>query len=175
MVNKNKYKKDESFFEFIHNQIMSMNNSKFFAGLVIISLNVASKFVTLKLSKTTETYLKYTFSRQILIFAMAWMATRDIYMALILTAVFVILADYLFNENSSFCCFTDDFKKHYLTIDNTNMTLNTSNDTNTGLRTIQNPPNENDIKHAMEILEQVKQQQDKNNQPNYITPFSVIK
>jgi hypothetical protein len=34
---------------------------------------------------------------------MAWMGTRDIYTALGLTAVFTILSDYLFNEESSLC------------------------------------------------------------------------
>jgi hypothetical protein len=34
---------------------------------------------------------------------MAWMACRDIYVALGLTAVFVILSDHLFNEESDYC------------------------------------------------------------------------
>jgi hypothetical protein len=42
--------------------------------------------------------MKWSISKQILIFAMAWMGTRDIYAALGLTAVFTILSDYLFNE-----------------------------------------------------------------------------
>ena len=149
---------------------MSMNNSKFFAGLVIISLNIASKFVTIKLSKTTETYLKYTFSRQILIFAMAWMATRDIYMALILTAVFVVLADYLFNEDSCFCCFSDDFKRHYLSIDANGPPSNTGTQPVPGP-----PPSEAEVKRAMEVLEQVKAQRERNSQPNYNTPFSAFR
>lgn len=169
-VKKTKVNDVTDFLEFIHGQIMSMNNSKFFAGLVIISLNIASKFVTIKLSKTTEMYLKYTFSRQILIFAMAWMATRDIYMALILTAVFVILADYLFNEDSRFCCFSDNFKKHYMKFDPSN------NENTTGTRPVDGPPpTADEIKRSMEILERVKQQQQKEQEPNYTTPFSFLK
>jgi hypothetical protein len=34
---------------------------------------------------------------------MAWMGTRDIYAALGLTAVFTILSDFLFNEESKLC------------------------------------------------------------------------
>ena len=34
---------------------------------------------------------------------MAWMASRDIYTALILTAIFIVLSEYLFNEDSSLC------------------------------------------------------------------------
>jgi hypothetical protein len=162
------------FFGFLHNQIMSMNNSKFFAGLVIISLNIASKFVTIKLSKTTETYLKYTFSRQILIFAMAWMATRDIYMALILTAVFVVLADYLFNEESRFCCFSENFKKHYMNL--TTITAPPPDGSVTGTRPLDGPPpTAEEIKKSIEILERVKEQQKKQEEPNYTTPFSFLK
>jgi hypothetical protein len=97
----------------VHEHIMNINNSKLFAGLMIITLNIASKFVTFKLGKTAETYLKYTFSRQILVFAMAWMGTRDIYIAAGLTIVFIILFDFLFNENSVFCVLPNDFKEYY--------------------------------------------------------------
>jgi hypothetical protein len=43
-------------------------------------------------------------SKQLLVFAMAWMGTRDIYTSLVLTAVFTILSDHLFNEESPYCC-----------------------------------------------------------------------
>ena len=49
-------------FTYVNNNITSLNNSKIFAGLMIIILNIASKFVTIKLSKTMESYLKHTFS-----------------------------------------------------------------------------------------------------------------
>lgn len=167
-----KNKTTDGFLDFIHGQIMSLNNSKFFAGLVIISLNIASKFVTIKLSKTTETYLRYTFSRQIIIFAMAWMATRDIYMALILTACFVVLADYLFNENSRFCCFSDKFKQKYLSMDGAAAAAAAP-----ATQTTPNPysPTEEEIKKSIAILEQVREQNKQKDTPNYNTPFSLLR
>ena len=89
--------------QFIHGNIMHLNNSKFFAGVVMILLNIGSKFISVNFSKSTEEYLKFTLSKQILVFSMAWMATRDIYTALVLTAVFIILSEHLFNEDSYFC------------------------------------------------------------------------
>jgi hypothetical protein len=83
---------------------------------MIITLNIASKFVTIKLSKSMEAYLKYTFSRQILVFAIAWMGTRDIYVALAITIMFIILMEYLFHEESAFCCLTDEFKDYHLSL-----------------------------------------------------------
>ena len=96
-------------FAYINQNILAMNQSKIFAGLVIIVLNVSSKFVNIKLSKSMEGYLKYTFSRDILVFAMAWMGTRDIYTALFITVLFSICANFLFNETSGFCCLPESF------------------------------------------------------------------
>lgn len=90
-------------FNFVNIHVTYLNNSKFFAGIVMILLNIGSKFITIQFSKSTEQYLKYSVTKQLLIFAMAWMGTRDIYNALGLTAIFTILSDYLFNEESSFC------------------------------------------------------------------------
>jgi hypothetical protein len=88
---------------YINHHIMYLNNSKFFAGVIMILLNVGSKFITIQFSKSTEEYMKWTVSKQLLVFSMAWMGTRDIYAALGLTAVFTILSEYLFNEESTFC------------------------------------------------------------------------
>ena len=88
---------------YFNNHIMYLNNSKFFAGVIMILLNVGSKFIQIQFSKSTEEYMKWTVSKQLLIFSMAWMGTRDIYISLGLTAVFTILSEYLFNEESSLC------------------------------------------------------------------------
>ena len=106
-----------SMFDGMHEKIMDINSSKIFAGLMIIVLNIASKFVTFRFGKTTEMYLKYTFSRQILVFAMAWMGTRDIYIATALTLLFIVVFDFLFNENSMFCILPKEFKEYYQNID----------------------------------------------------------
>lgn len=103
-------------FSLFHDNVKVMNNSKLFAGLMIIILNVSSKFVTIKLSKSMEAYLKYTFSRNILIFAIAWMGTRDIYIALGITVLFIVFMDYLLNEDSPYCCLPNDFTDYHLNL-----------------------------------------------------------
>ena len=86
----------------LNKQIMKLNDSRFFAGLIMIILNIGAKYVDLRLSKTQEAFLKYSLGREILIFAVIWMGTKDLYLSLLMTAVFMILADYLFNEESQF-------------------------------------------------------------------------
>ena len=88
---------------YLNHHVMYLNNSKFFAGVIMILLNVGSKFIQIQFSKSTEEYMKWSVSKQLLVFAMAWMGTRDIYTALGLTAVFTILSEFLFNEESQLC------------------------------------------------------------------------
>ena len=82
--------------------ISQINQSKLFAGLVMISLNIGSKYITISLSKSQEDFLKNAIGHQMLVFAMSWLGTRDIIYAVILTASFTMLTQYLFNETSMF-------------------------------------------------------------------------
>jgi len=93
----------QTILQYINEHIMYLNNSKFFAGIIIILLNIGSKLITIQFSKSTEAYFKLSITKQILIFGMSWMGTRDIYCAFILTAVFTILTEHLFNEESHLC------------------------------------------------------------------------
>ena len=107
----NFFKTISPYMKSLNNNILSLNNSKYFAGFIMIMLNIGSKFVSIKFSHTQETYLKYVITKQLLIFSIAWMGTRDIYMALILTAVFTVLSDYILNENSKLCILPESVKK----------------------------------------------------------------
>lgn len=107
----------KSYLAYLHENILSLNDSKFFAGIIMILLNVGSKFITMRFSKSQEAYLKLVLSRQLLIFSIAWMGTRDIYMSLLITAIFVILADFVLNEESKFCILPNNFKDFYKLLD----------------------------------------------------------
>ena len=102
---------------YVNHHVMYLNNSKFFAGVIMILLNIGSKFITIQFSKSTEEYMKWTVSKQLLVFAMAWMGTRDIYTALGLTAVFTILSEYLFNEESHLCIVPHKYRVLHKLID----------------------------------------------------------
>ena len=87
-----------------------LNDNKFFAGIIMLTMNIGSKYVSIELSKTQENYIKYSLGRQILVFAILWVGTKDIFTSLVLTAIFILLADYLFNENSKFCVIPNKYK-----------------------------------------------------------------
>jgi hypothetical protein len=93
------------------NTLYSLNDSKFFAGIVMLIMNIGSKYVVVELSRTQESFMKYTLGRLLLIFSILWIGTRDIVISLMLTAVFVLLVDYLFNENSRYCIIPEKYKE----------------------------------------------------------------
>jgi hypothetical protein len=127
----------------VFNVIGILNSSKYFTGVVMIMLNIGSRFVEIKLSDSMEQYIKYNIAREVLIFSMAWMSTRDIIVALILTAVFVILSDFLLNAKSNLCILPN--KQQYLKLD-------TNND---GII------NDIEINKAISLLEKAKKQKEK--------------
>jgi hypothetical protein len=136
---------------------LSLNNSKFFAGTLIILLNIGSKFINVQFSKSLEEYMKYSISKQVLIFAMSWMASRDIYTSLILTAVFTILSEHIFNEESKFCA----IPKKYRMLDKL---IDTNAD---GVLT------ENEISNAVSILERANKEKQKIKQRENLMKFNV--
>jgi hypothetical protein len=123
-------KKAKDFMKKINDNVTMLNGSKIFAGIMIIILQISSRFVTIRLSKTMESYLKYTFSKQILIFAIAWMGTRDIYIALIIAVIFSFISDVLCNEESQYCMLPNTFKDYHIQLaeekeeENTDITKN---------------------------------------------------
>jgi hypothetical protein len=133
-----------------------INSSVYFSGIMMLMLNIGSKYITIDLSKNQEQLLKNNIMRQVLIFSIIWIGTKDILVSLGLTAVFVILADYLFNEESSFCVIPDYMKRIEKAMDLTN----------------DNKVSELEIKRAMKILEKAKQDNHKANQGKLLEMFS---
>jgi hypothetical protein len=136
--------------------VLQLNSSKFFAGVIMILLNVGAKFITIQFSKSTEEYMKNTVSKQLLVFAMAWMGTRDIYAALGLTAVFTILSDFLFNEESALCVVPHKYRILHTLID-------TDGD---------GQVSETELAQAMSILEKANKEKKKLNQKKAFSDFN---
>jgi hypothetical protein len=139
--NKKTVSLDDGILNYLHHHVQVINNSKIFAGLMIITLNVVSKFANIKLSKTMESYFKYTFSRQILVFAIAWMGTRDIYVALFITCCFIVATEYLFHEESDYFILSEEFRDYHI-----------------GLLDNETEVTEEDVHKAKAILEKAKRQ-----------------
>jgi hypothetical protein len=89
--------------------VNNLNTNKLFIGIMMIFMNLGSRYIEIKLTKTQESLLKRA-AREILIFTIAFIGTRDIIISLIITAVFLILSKYVFNEHSKFNLIPDKLK-----------------------------------------------------------------
>ena len=98
----------------------SLNNSKLLFGLAMIVLNLLSKHIELGLSKSQEAYIKNAIGREILIFTILFINTRDIFLSILLTAAFVVLANTVFHEDSRFCLMTSKYKQLHNVLDTNN-------------------------------------------------------
>jgi len=106
--------------------------------------------------------MKYTVSKQLLVFAMAWMGTRDIYAALGLTAVFTILSEHLFNEESVFCIVPERYRVL--------KTLELSADTDGDGKV-----SETELAAAISVLEKAKREKQQQAQRQAYTKFDFEK
>ena len=143
----------------LHEWVNSLNTNMFFAGIMMLTLNIGSRYIQLNLSPSAESYLKYAITKEFLIFTIAWMGTRSIYVALTLTAAFIILSDYVFNDKSKFCMLPEKFKKLQSSID-----LNDDKIIS-----------ELEIKNAMEVLEKAKKQRENRIQLSYLSFYDNTK
>lgn len=94
----------------MHNFFHNLNTSTFFAGFIMIILNIGSRYINLDLKSSTESWIKYLMSKEVLVFAVSWMGTRSIYYALVITACFSIVVDHLMNVDSRYCVIPSKFR-----------------------------------------------------------------
>ena len=137
---------------FIERSLSKLNKSKLLLGIVMILINIGSKYVDLRFSKTQEQALRNGLARELIIFATVFMATHDMIISFMLTGTFVILAEYLFNEQSRFCIIPEQLNRIAMIID-------TNND---------NYISPTEEREAIEILKKAQKQKEKHRQAEFI-------
>lgn len=101
-----------------YNEVIGfLNTSPLLAGLAMLMLNIGSKYVEVGLSKSQEAALRAGLAREMLIFAIVYMGTKDIVLSIIMTASFIVLSDHFFNEKSSLCVCPSYLKKIRMEMD----------------------------------------------------------
>lgn len=119
---------------YLNYTIESLNNNKYFIGVMMVLLNVGSRYIFLELGKIHDDFFNQKIVRRILIFTVFFVATRDIIASVILSAFFILFFLELTHENSKLCIVpkkyikmnvtedgkvaVDEIKKAYLTLKN---------------------------------------------------------
>ena len=148
-----------SLFQKISYYLNYFNGNKFVVGLVILIMNVGSKYAVLEFSKSQEAYFRNIFTRQVIIFTTAWLTTQDVITSILITAAFIILADFLANPESDLCIIPDKYK--YL-----NKEIDTNNDKNI---------TQEEIDKATQILKKANDQNKQKAKQNYFDMFNKNK
>jgi len=97
-----------------------INKSSIIAGIAILVLNVGSKYVEMGFSNTQEAAMRAGLTREILIFSMVFIATKQFTLSVLMTSAFIVLANYIFNEKSRLCIMSKSFQRIAKQIDTNN-------------------------------------------------------
>jgi hypothetical protein len=76
--------------------IQTVNGSPMFAGIMMILINVGSRYITHEMSDNDEEYRQNILLRRLAVFAVCFVGTRDVILSTLLTAGYVVLATGLF-------------------------------------------------------------------------------
>ena len=138
--------------------INSLNTSPFLAGLAMIILNIGSKYIEIGLSKTQEQAIRNSIAREVIIFTIVFVGTKDVIMSILMTAAFIIMADFLLNANSRYCICPSYMRRLAMEVD-----LNGDN-----------VVSEQEEEKAIEILRKAKEQKKKKQQAHFtsLLPYS---
>tara|TARA_A100001015_G_scaffold136970_1_gene151918 strand:+ start:1427 stop:1846 length:420 start_codon:yes stop_codon:yes gene_type:complete len=91
--------------------LKQLNDSKVFAGLALIVVNVASKHIDIEFTPAQKEIFKHTISKQLLIFAIAWVGSRDILVSLLITIGYLVVFELLLNSKSRFNILPEKLKR----------------------------------------------------------------
>lgn len=84
----------------ILNMFLGLNQSRTFAGIAMIIMNIGARYVATDLTKFHEKVLSSTVAKRVILFCIFFIGTRDIMTAIILTFVFTVFLHGLLNETS---------------------------------------------------------------------------
>jgi hypothetical protein len=144
-------------FSAINSSLKNVNESKLFMGIIMIILNIGSKYIDVGFSKTQEQFIRNLLFKEILIFSITFTATRDIVTSLLITAAFVVLSDVFFHEKSKYCLIPNKLSKIEEAIDK-------------DFDGIISPQEE---QRALQILKNAEKQRKKNLHHNFMSNLNV--
>ena len=78
----------------------SLNTNMFFIGIMMLVLNIGSRYIVHEFSDDDEEYKQNIILRRIAIFAACFVGTRDLFVSLVLTAVFVVISTGMYHSKS---------------------------------------------------------------------------
>tara|TARA_Y100001970_G_scaffold266132_1_gene354447 strand:+ start:875 stop:1261 length:387 start_codon:yes stop_codon:yes gene_type:complete len=88
----------EKFVDEFQESLSCMNDNKYMIGLTMIMLNIGARFIIDELDDDLRKMISNKFIRRVFIFCSFFMATKDLFTAIVLTIIFVILINEVFGK-----------------------------------------------------------------------------
>lgn len=140
----------------LSNMLTNINSSKLLVGVMLLLINIGSKYVEMNFSKTQEEALRNGLGRELLIFAMLFMGTHDIIISILMTAAFIILANYLFNEECKYCIIPKSLRKISSYVDRNKDNIITPDEENKALEILKKAEEQKKHKQQSEFINYLK-------------------
>lgn len=86
----------------VSKNLSTWDNDKFLIAICILLVNLGSKYLIEDLGKIGQQILKYKLIRRLTIFAIIYLGTRDVFISLSFTLLFIVIKDFLINPESRF-------------------------------------------------------------------------
>jgi len=86
----------DKFVDSVKDSFSCINENKYIIGLTMIMLNIGARFIIDELDDDLRKIISNTIVRRVVIFCSFFMATKDLFTAVVLTIIFVILINEVF-------------------------------------------------------------------------------
>lgn len=80
-----------------------LNNNSYFIGIMMILLNVGTRYLMQEFGILVDYIFNFKIVKRLMLFAVFFIATRNIKVSIILTGVIILIVLELFNEKSNNC------------------------------------------------------------------------
>ena len=95
----------------LEHAFMAINTNPYFIGLMMLLLNLGGRFLGMEISKEQEKVFQNPWVRRALVFTVLFVATRNVFVAAIMTVFVLLFMSFLLNENSELCLWQDSCAK----------------------------------------------------------------
>lgn len=136
----------------LNNFVKDIGTNKLLLGIFMIFMNIGSRYIELKLTKGQEMIIK-NIGREVLIFTIAFIHTKDLILSFIITGIFIILANFVLNEKSKYNILPEKYKKLAQLIDTNKDNIISENEINKAYDTLKKARGQIDDYHKIKTIE----------------------
>jgi len=86
----------EKYIDSAKDSLSCINENKYMIGITMIMLNIGARFIIDELDDDLRKLISNTIVRRVVIFCSFFMATKDLFTAIVLTIIFVIMINEVF-------------------------------------------------------------------------------